>query len=63
MRIGKPGRGIEGAIPGRVLQEDAIDVAFQLDTAQISQDVTISVQNIGGAPQVFRAAIIGAAIE
>jgi hypothetical protein len=38
-------------------------VAFQLDTAQISQDVSISITNISGAARTFRAALIGRAAE
>jgi hypothetical protein len=64
VKVGKDSQFVaEGAIPGRVLQEDAIDVAFQLDTAQISQDVSISVTNISGAARTFRAALIGRAAE
>lgn len=64
VKVGKDSQFVaEGPIPARVLQENATDVAFELDTAQISQDITISVTNIGGAPRVFRAALIGQAAE
>lgn len=64
VKVGKDSQFVaEGSIPARVLQENAVDVAFELDTAQISQDITLSVTNIGGAPAVFRAALIGQAAE
>ena len=64
VKVGKDSQFVaEGAIPARVLQEDAVHVAFQLDTAQISQDVSISVTNISGAARTFRAALIGRAAE
>lgn len=64
VKVGKDSQFVaEGPIPARVLQEDAVDVAFELDTAQISQDISISVTNIGGAPRTFRAALIGKAAE
>lgn len=64
VKVGKDSQFVaEGSIPARVLQENAVDVAFELDTAQISQDISISVTNIGGAPATFRAALIGQAAE
>jgi len=64
VKVGKDSQFVaEGAIPARVLQENAVDTAFELDTAQISQDISISVTNIAGAPRVFRAALIGKAAE
>lgn len=64
LRVGKNSQFTSsGAVPARTFQENAVGIRLRLDTAQISQDVTISVQNIGGAPQTFRASIIGSAIE
>lgn len=64
VKVGKDSQFVaEGSIPARVLQENAVDVGFELDTAQISQDISISVTNIGGAPATFRAALIGQAAE
>lgn len=51
------------AVPGRVFDERGVGVRLSLDTAQISQDIVLRVQNIGGAAATFRAAIIGAAVE
>jgi len=64
LKVGKDSQFVaEGAIPGRVLQENATNVDFDLDTAQISQDISISVTNIGGAPRTFRAALWGKVAE
>lgn len=51
------------AIPCRVFDERGVGVRLSMDTAQISQQITLNVINIGGAPATFRAAIIGAAVE
>lgn len=62
VKVGKDSQFVaEGAIPARILQENAVDCYFELDTAQISQDISISVTNIGGAPRTFRAGLIGQA--
>lgn len=64
VKVGKDSQFVaEGPIPGRVLQENAVGVGFQLDTAQISQDISIAITNISGAPATFRAALIGTAAE
>lgn len=64
LRVGKNSQFVNaGAVPARVFQENATNMSLQCDTAQISQDVTISVQNIGGAPQTFRAALMGSALD
>lgn len=64
LKVGKDSQFVaEGSIPARCLQENAISNDFELDTAQISQDVSISVTNIGGAPVTFRAALWGQVAE
>lgn len=64
LRVGKNSQFVNaGAVPARVFQENATNMSLQCDTAQISQDVTINVQNIGGAPQTFRAALMGSALD
>lgn len=50
-------------IPARVFDERGVGVRLSMDTAQISQQITINVVNIGGAPAIFRAAMIGPAVE
>jgi hypothetical protein len=63
-RVGKNSQfAANTAVPARTFQENAVGIRLQLDTAQVSQDLTINVQNIGGAPQTFRASVIGAAVE
>jgi hypothetical protein len=64
LKVGKDSQFVaDGSIPGRVLQENATMVEFDLDTAQISQDITLNVTNIGGAPATFRAALWGKVAE
>jgi hypothetical protein len=64
LRVGKNSQfSSSGAVPARTFQENAVGIRLQLDTAQISQDITINVQNIGGAPQTFRASLIGSALD
>lgn len=63
-KVGKDSQFVsEGPIPARALQENAWGVYFQLDTAQISQNLVISVTNISGAARTFRAMLIGSAVE
>lgn len=64
VKVGKNSQFVaEGGIPARVLQENAWGVFMQLDTAQISQNVQLTVTNISGAPVTFRAALIGNAVD
>lgn len=53
----------EGPIPARAMQENAWGVAFQLDTAQISQNLQLTVTNISGADRTFRAMLLGRVVE
>ena len=53
----------ESSLPARCMQEDAWGVFMHLDTAQISQDVSLAVTNISGADRVFRAMILGKVAE
>ena len=52
-----------GALPGRMFQEDATDSLLLLDTATPALDVTWIVQNIGGAPLRFIGSASGPAVE
>lgn len=52
-----------GALPGRMFQEDATDSLLLLDTATPALDVTWIVQNIGGAPVRFIGSASGPAVE
>lgn len=64
VKVGKNSQFVaEGAVPGRVFQENARDVAMILDTAKVSQDISLSVTNISGAARTFRAALFGLVLE
>lgn len=64
VKVGKDSQFVaDGPIPARALQENAWGVYFQLDTAQISQNIQLSVTNISGASRTFRAMLIGSAVE
>lgn len=53
----------ESSLPARCLQEDAWGVYMHMDTAQISQDVSLAVTNISGADRTFRAMLLGKVAE
>lgn len=62
--IGKNPQNVANvAVPARVFDERGVGVRMAMDTAQISQDIAIRVQNISGAAATFRAAMIGASVE
>lgn len=50
-------------LPARIFDERSVGVRLAADTAQISQDITLKITNVSGAPARFRAAIIGPAVE
>lgn len=50
-------------VPARAFTELGVGVDLNLDTAQISQNVTLSVENTSGAALDFNAALIGTAVE
>lgn len=52
-----------GAVPARMYQETAFGTEFDLDTAQISQKITLIVENTSLAPTRFTAGMLGIAIE
>jgi hypothetical protein len=53
----------EGPIPARAMQENAWGVQFQLDTAQLAQNLQLTVTNISGAARTFRAMLLGRVVE
>jgi len=64
LRIGKNSQLVTSqAVPAQAFQEDATNTPLGLDTAQVSQDISIIVQEIGGAINPFRACLIGPAVE
>lgn len=64
IKVGKNSQlAAEGNISCRTFQENAVGVSLKGDTAQVSQFVTIAVQNISGGALTFRASVIGPAVE
>jgi len=51
-----------GAVPATVFSEVGEAVSLRMDTAQVSQEIVIRVQNISGSPETFRAAMVGTAV-
>lgn len=49
-------------VPGRCFTELGVGVDLNLDTAQISQFISLSVENTSGASVTFNAAIIGSSV-
>jgi hypothetical protein len=49
-------------VPGRMFSELAVGIDLNLDTAQISQVVSLNVTNTSGGAVVFNAAIIGTVV-
>ena len=52
-----------GPVPGRVFTERAVGVDLSLDTAQISQTISLNVTNTSVGPLTFNAALIGDSLE
>lgn len=50
-------------IPARAFTELGVGVDLNLDTAQISQNISLSIENTSGAALDFNAALIGTAVE
>jgi hypothetical protein len=52
-----------GPVPGRAFTESAVGVDLALDTAQVAQSITLSVENTSLASINFSAALLGDAME
>lgn len=64
IKVGKDSQFVApGPIPARLLQENAIGSRMQMDTAQISQEITVAVTNRSGAERIFAAGMWGNAVE
>ena len=64
IKVGKDSQFVApGPIPARLLQENAIGSRMQMDTAQISQEITVAVTNRSGADRIFAAGMWGNAVE
>lgn len=63
-RIGKNSQfPSTGPVPARVFSETAVGVDLSLDTAQISQNISLNVTNTSGSTVIFNAALLGDALE
>jgi hypothetical protein len=65
LKIGQRSQfGNANAVPAAVFSEVATDTLFTFDTAQIAQDITITVQNLDATTShTFSAVFIGAVID
>ncbi len=64
LKIGKNSQLVSpGNIPARGFSETAVGVRLLMDTAQVSQIITLSVQNVSGAALPFSALMVGVAVE
>lgn len=62
--VGKnPQVAANNPIAARTFDEQSVGVRLRMDTCQISQQIVLQVQNVGGAPATFRATMIGTAVE
>ena len=62
--VGKnPQLAANGPIAARTFDEQSVGVRLRMDTCQISQQIVLQVQNVGGASATFRATMIGTAVE
>ena len=64
IRVGKNSQLVaSGPLPARMFSEVGVDSNLTLDTAQVSQDITLILRNISGAPVTFFGSLTGKAIE
>jgi hypothetical protein len=64
LKVGKNSMfAASGPVPARMFSEFGVGVDLNLDTAQISQQITLNVTNSSGAAVTFNAALIGTAVE
>jgi hypothetical protein len=64
LKVGKNSQfATSGPVPARVYSEFGVGVDMNLDTAQISQQISLNVTNTSGAAVTFNAALLGTAVE
>lgn len=65
IRVGKDSQFVQATeIPASVFSETAVGVMMTLDTAQVANDITLTVRNTdGAAAHDFRATLFGAAVD
>jgi len=52
-----------GPVPGQVFSEDAVGVDLSLDTAEISQTISLNLTNTSAGPITFNATMLGDSAE
>lgn len=64
LRVGKNSQFVSaGAIPGELFAHTAVGVRLKCDTAQVSNIITLQVQNVSGGALRFNAGLIGQTLE
>lgn len=64
VKIGKNSQLISStAIPAQAFAQDGTGVGLKMDTAQVSQLISLTVYNVDGADHRFFAAMLGPAVE
>lgn len=64
IKVGKNSQLVaSGPLPARCFSEVSVGVGLHLDTAQVSQQITLVVRNISGQTATFRGMLIGRAVE
>lgn len=64
LRVGKNSQFVSAtAVPAETFTQGAFGVRLKMDTAQISQDIILSVTNISAGALRFLASMIGPAVE
>jgi len=64
LKVGKNSQlSSSGALPARAYTEFAVGMDMKMDTAQISQQISLNVTNISGGNVTFTALIMGTSVE
>lgn len=64
LRVGKNSQFVSaGAVPAETFSNLSQGVALKMDTAQVSQLIVMSVQNISASPARFIASLLGTALQ
>ena len=64
LRVGKNSQfPSSGPVPGRAFVESSVGVDLAMDTAQVSQTISLNVTNTSLASLTFNAALLGDAME
>lgn len=64
LKVGKNSQfSTTGPVPGEVFSERAVGVDLLLDTAQISQTITLNLTNLSVGPVTFTATLLGDSAE